>query len=294
MKVIIAGGSGFIGTLLAEELKAAGHDISILTRGESRSSEGMEYVQWDAESVPTQVRSADVVINLSGASIIDGAWTAKRKKVLRDSRIKTSRACLEFLEESETPPKVFINASAVGIYGDRPDEVMDEDSSPGTGFVPDLVKVWENSAQGAKTRTVILRIGVVLSRDGGAFPRMLLPFRLGVGNYFGHGRQGFPWIHYRDILESIKFAMENESLSGPVNLAAPEPISNKDFTLAMGRAMGGRLTMPVPAFMLKLAFGKRHRLLMDSQFVKPRVLLDAGYKFHFPDPEAAVRDLLGK
>ena len=304
MRVVIAGGTGLIGRALVRALVDGGDSVVVLTRRPERTAglpDGVEAVGWDGRTLGPWVErleGADVLVNLAGANIGAGRWTAARKALLRESRLASTGALVEALRRLSARPRVFLQASAVGYYGPcAPEEEVTEDHPPGDDFLGRLAREWEAASAPAEelgVRRVLLRTGVVLSREGGALPRMLLPFRLGLGGRLGSGRQPFPWIHIADEVGAIRFLMEREGARGPYNLTAPNPVSNAEFTRILARVLGRPALIPVPAFALRLAFGEMGDLLLTGQRAVPRRLLEAGYAFRFPDLEAALRDLLGK
>lgn len=293
MKYLIAGGTGLIGRKLILSLIENGNEVTVLSRSAHESVGSLlNYVVWDAKTVPDLKENFDVVINLSGAGIMDEAWTKRRKQVLYESRIGTTNALVDYVNSLEKKPKVFIGASGVGYYGDKGREEVTEDSSVGDKYTSKLCVEWETAALKAKTRVVLLRTGLVLAKEGGLLPESLLSFKFGVAAYFGNGKQGWPWIHIDDQVDAIRFCAENESIEGPVNFVSPGIVTNKQFTKAIGKIKTSIITAPVPELSLKLLFGERYYLLLISQFVKPKKLEDAGYKFKYPALEPALKDLL--
>lgn len=293
MKYLIAGGTGLIGRKLILHLIENGNQVTVLSRSEHESvGDLMKYVKWDAKKVPALKEEFDVVVNLTGAGIMDEAWTKKRKQVLYESRVGTTNALVEYINGLEKKPKVFIGASGVGYYGDKGKQEITEKSTQGDKYTSILCGQWEGAALKAKTRVVLLRTGLVLAKEGGLLPESLLSFKFGVAAYFGDGKQGWPWIHIDDEVGAIHFCAENESIEGPVNLAAPGLVNNKEFTKAIGKIKTSIITAPVPEISLKLLFGERHYLLLISQFVKPEKLLNAGYQFKYPELQPALKELL--
>jgi uncharacterized protein (TIGR01777 family) len=257
-------------------------------------------VRWDgatAEGWGALADGADAVVNLAGESLAEGRWTSERKRRIRESRLRAGQAVVQAVSVAARKPRVVVQASAVGYYGPRGDEEVDERAAPGQDFLARLCVEWEAStapveAQGV--RRVVVRSGLVLSREGGALPRILLPFRLFVGGPLGDGRQWWSWIHIADEVAAIRFLMEREEASGAYNLTAPNPLTNAAFGKALGRVLGRPSFVRTPALALRLAFGEMGSVLLEGQRVLPRRLLDAGFRFHFPDAEAALRDLLGR
>jgi uncharacterized protein len=256
-------------------------------------------VSWDplAAVVPARVSGFDAVIHLAGESVV-GRWTEEKKKAIRESRVVGTRNLAAALAQSEVKPRVVVCASAVGFYGNRGDDVMHEESSTGRGFLPEVCREWEDAsgiAAKAGIRTVNIRIGLVLTAKGGALGNMLTPFKLGLGGRIGSGQQWWSWIHIDDIVGGIHHAMRTESLSGPVNLVAPNPTRNAEFTKVLASVLGRPAFFPVPEFALRLAFGEMAagELLLASQRVEPRKLKASGYTFRFHDLRAALENLVG-
>jgi uncharacterized protein len=300
MKVILAGGSGLIGTALVKELLGRKHDLILLTRRNLPENSRLPYkvVQWNpaSENWMQFVDGADVVINLAGASIGAGRWTDSRKKEILESRTLTTRAIVNAISKSKTKPRVLINASAVGFYGNVPEGDVTEDHPMGEGFLPDVCEKWEAEALKVKqygVRIVLLRTGIVLDRNGGALQKLLLPFRLFAGGPVGSGDQWFPWIHLKDEISAIIFALENQSINGPVNLSVPQSVRMKEFCRTLGRVMHRPSWLSVPPVILKTMLGEMAQpLLLDGQKVIPQKLLDAEFRFEFPNLEAALKDIL--
>jgi uncharacterized protein (TIGR01777 family) len=279
-RVGITGSHGFIGTTLSRFLQAGGHQVVRLGRsGPFDSLDGL-----------------DAVVNLAGAGIADRRWTESRKRELRESRLQTTTALAEAIARSRRPPAVWASGSAIGLYGDRGEERVDESSARGTGFLSDLTEAWEAAtrpAQQAGVRVVLLRTGIVLSPNGGALRKMLFPFRLGAGGPIGSGRQGFSWIALEDVVGAIHFALRTPSLRGPMNLTAPGPVSNAGFATTLGRVLRRPVVAALPAPAVRLAFGEMGDSLLGGAQVFPRALLDAGFHFRWPELEEALRFCLG-
>ena len=298
MNIVLAGGTGFIGGALVDALLARGDRPTLLTRdpeaAQGRWGANAACVAWDGKNDGDWAKTldgADAVVNLSGASIADGRWTPARKLVLIKSRLEPARALVSALSSAAKRPKVLINASAVGYYGDVPEGAAAETAAQGRDFLASLCGQWEREALAAEplgTRVVLARLGVVLEKDGGALPRMALPFKLFAGGPLGSGKQGFPWIHRDDVVGAILFALDRENLSGPANFAAPGAASNREFSAALGRALGRPSWAPVPAFVLKLALGEMAGMLLTGQRAAPKKLLDAGYRFKYETADAAL------
>jgi uncharacterized protein (TIGR01777 family) len=239
----------------------------------------------------------DAAVHLAGESIAGGRWTDERKRRIRDSRVRGTKLLAETLARLSRPPRVFVSASAIGYYGDRGDEVLTEESAAGVGFLPEVCREWEEAAEAARAagiRTVFLRFGLILSAEGGALAKMLPPFRLGVGGNVGGGRQFYSWVSLADVIDVIHFALADERLGGAVNVVAPQPVTNAEFTKTLGRVLSRPTFFPAPAFGLRLAFGEMaDALLLASARVEPARLRAAGYAFKHPQLEGALRSVLG-
>lgn len=301
MKAVITGGTGLIGRALAIDLAADGWEVIVLTRRPEAAKGlpgGVRAVGWDGRTAAgwdRAVNGATAVINLAGENISAQRWTQEQKRRIRESRVNAGRAVVEAISQAGAKPTVLVQASAVGIYGDRGFEELDERSEPGQGFLPEVCRDWERSTQEVESmevRRAVARMGVVLNLDGGALPRMLLPFRLFVGGPLGDGRQWFPWIHIQDTVRAIRFLMESPRASGVFNLTAPQPVTNRELSRIIGRLLRRPALMPTPRLALELAFGEMASVLLDSQRVVPRRLLDLGFVFRFPDASSALEDLL--
>jgi len=298
LRVAISGAGGLIGSALARLMATEGHEIRRLVR---RPSVDETEVSWDPVSGKVEadkLEGLDAVVHLAGESIASGRWSASRKERIRASRVGATRLLCDALARLEAPPGVMVSASAIGYYGNRGNEVLDETSPPGKGFFPEVGQAWEAAVSGAKEagiRVVKLRIGVVLSRSGGALSRMLLPFRLGLGGKLGSGRQFMSWIALDDLIAAIRFAIDTPTLSGPVNATAPETVTNEAFTRTLGRVLGRPTPLPVPAFFLRLAVGQMaDEALLSSVRVRPRKLEEFGFSFRHPHLEGALRFELGR
>ncbi len=294
MKVLITGSTGLIGTALEESLSANGHKV----RGLLRSNFAKGDPHWNPEEGVIDLGNftqIDAVIHLAGENISEGRWNEAKKARIRDSRVLGTKLIAEFLAKLEHKPKVFISGSAIGFYGSRGEEEVDENSKPGEGFLPDVSKEWDEAAKPAHNagiRVVNIRTGVVLSLSGGALKKMLFPFKMGMGGVVGNGKQYMSWVSIDDEVEMIQFAMTNDSISGPVNLVSPNPVSNYQFTKTLGRALRRPTMFPMPAFMARLMFGEMaDDLLLASTRVIPRKLINAGYKFQHSTLENALQFL---
>jgi uncharacterized protein (TIGR01777 family) len=296
MKVIIAGGTGFLGEPLANRLAADGHDVVILTRGKGRPGTRVRFVVWtpDGQAGPwaAEIDGAGAVVNLAGESIAAKRWSAAQKQRILDSRIHATRSLVEAIQRAATPPPVLVSGSAVGYYGPRGDEVATEDAAPGVDFLANVCAQWEAEAAratGAGTRVVRVRTGLVLERDGGALPQMLPPFKLGVGGRVGSGRQWWPWIHRADWIELVRWAIDTRSVTGPLNATAPAPVTNDEFARALGRALHRPAIMPAPAFALRLALGEMaDALLLSGQRAVPAKAQHLGFSFKYTRVEEAL------
>ncbi|NOZ69543.1 MAG: TIGR01777 family protein, partial [Deferribacteres bacterium] len=244
---------------------------------------------------PDTVSGFDAVVNLAGEPVAPGRWTSERKKRILSSRINTTRALVQSMQQAQKRPRVLVSASAVGYYGPHNDEYVTEETPPGSDFLADVCVKWEAEAFRAEAlniRVVTVRLGAVLGADGGALPRMVLPFKLFLGGPIGSGRQWFSWIHIDDVAGIIRFALENNAVSGPVNATAPTPVTNRDFSSALGRALHRPSCLPVPAFMVRLIFGEMGEMLLTGQRVLPDKALKAGYRFKYADLDDALKAIL--
>lgn len=297
MKILISGSSGLIGSALVRSLEGQGHEVMRLVRAQSRGGE--HAVRWDPAGGRLDrvlLEGVGAVIHLAGENVAAARWTTERKLLIRDSRVKSTELLASTIARLAKPPRTFLCASAVGIYGDRGDEVLREDSPPGTGFLADVCRVWEAATEPARNhgvRVANLRFGIVLSASGGALVKMLPPFKAGVGGVIGSGRQYMSWITLDDAVGAIRHTLETERLAGPVNVVAPNPVTNREFTRTLGRVLGRPTLFPVPAFALKMALGEMAQELLASQRAEPAKLLASGYTFLYPELEAALRHVLG-
>ena len=296
MRILITGGTGFIGQALCPRLAAAGHEVVLLSRqAKPRLPKG-------AATSVTALDALDAgefggVINLAGEPIGDGRWTPARRKLLLDSRIETTSRLVEWMQRAKGPPGVLVSASAVGYYGEQGEREITEDTPPTPGFTHDLCAAWEREAARAAAlgvRLCIPRIGVVLDRDGGALAKMLPAFRMGAGGRLGSGQHWFPWIHREDMAAILRWLLETPAASGAYNASAPNPVTNEAFTRALGRALGRPTVLPMPAAALKLLFGEMSELLLVSDRMVPRRLLQEGFHFRHPDLEGALAAIFGR
>jgi uncharacterized protein (TIGR01777 family) len=303
LRILISGATGLVGSAVAGALRGAGHTVDRLSRPDSPSrqrSEGRP-VRWNpvtGDLDRAAASGADAVIHLAGANIAGSRWSERFKQVLRSSRVDATRNLVTGLLQLDQRPRVLISASAVGYYGSRGDETLTEESAPGNDFLAKLSQAWEKESLRAADfgiRTVILRFGVVLAPHGGALERMLLPFRLGLGGRLGSGKQWIPWLTLPEAVSIIRFALENESLRGPLNATAPNPVTNAEFSKALGRVLGRPVIFPVPAFALRLLAGEMaDALLLSSARVIPWNLQERGYKFQHPTLEEGLRVVLAR
>jgi uncharacterized protein len=299
MRVLISGATGLVGTALSNTLRADGHTVGQFVR--PGGTVGAGDVHWDPATGIVDlaaIEGADAVICLSGANIGDGRWTAERKQILRTSRVDLTRFLVDSLGKLKQKPRVFIAASAIGYYGNRGDEILTESSPPGNDFIAQLARDWEAEsirAESGGIRTVILRFAVILSPKGGALARMLLPFKLGAGGRLGSGNQWMSWVALEDVVGIIRTVIVDERIRGPINVAAPAPVQNAEFTRVLARVLHRPAIFPAPAFVLRIALGEMaDSLLLASQRVIPERARAAGYKFRYDNLESALRDILGQ
>ena len=307
MRVIITGGTGLIGTTLAKSLIADDHEVIALSRtpetGNGLPPE-VRVVGWDARTANGWGDLADgagAIVNLAGANLagegfLPTRWTQERKRIIRDSRVNSGLAVVEAVAQAGAKPGVLIQASGIGYYGHRGDQVVTEDVGPGDDYLAHLsAEEWEPSTEpveGMGVRRAIIRSGAVFSSKEGALPRMVLPFRLFVGGRLGSGDQWHSWIHLEDEVRAIRFLIDREDASGPFNLTSPHPLPNAEFARVLGRVLNRPAWIPVPGFVMRLAFGEVTDVLLTGQRGIPQRLLDMGFEFRYADPEAALRDLL--
>ncbi|MGI8669248.1 MAG: TIGR01777 family oxidoreductase [Aridibacter sp.] len=298
MKILITGASGLVGGELIPTLEAKGHEIFKVSRKVAKND---HEINWDAyegfaEKEIEKLKGIDAVIHLAGENVGDSNWDEEKKRRIRKSRVEGTRTLVDALKKLENPPKIFISASAVGFYGNRGDEILTEESETGEGFFPEVCRAWEAEGDKAKdfgARVVHPRIGVVLSKDGGALGKMLTPFKFGVGGTIGSGEQWMSWIAIDDLVRIFHFALENENLTGAINATAPNPVNNEEFTDTLGNVLHRPTILPVPAFGIKLLFGEMgEKLLLEGCRVIPQKLLDAGFEFEHPKLEEAIRYVL--
>ncbi len=295
MRILITGGTGFIGQALVPRLATAGHEIVLLSR------QAKPRMPTGAATSVTRLDELDAgefggAINLAGEPIGEGRWTPTRRKLLLDSRIETTSKLVEWMRRAKRPPQVLVSASAVGYYGEQGEREITEDTPPTPGFTHELCAAWEREAGRATelgVRLCIARIGVALDRDGGALAKMLPAFRLGAGGRLGSGQHWFPWIHREDIAAILQWLLETPAASGAYNASAPNPVTNEAFTRALGRALGRPTVLPMPELALKLLFGEMSELLLVSSRMLPKRLLDEGFRFRYPELDGALAAIFG-
>jgi hypothetical protein len=301
MKILITGSSGLVGSALVPALVRAGHTVCRLVRpgsvAKNETHDGFQ-VAWNPATgeLGGAAVGADAVVNLAGASIADGRWSDKRKAELYASRIDTTRALVTALAKMNARPRVLVSASATGFYGNGGDELLTEESQPGNDFLSTTAKDWEAEALKAEAigvRVVLPRFGIILARDGGALPKMVLPFRFFAGGKIGSGQQWMSWISLDDVIDILRFALENGNVRGPINVISPQPVQNAEFTKTLASAMHRPALFPAPPFALRLALGEMaDALLLSSQRVLPKKLESLGYHFHYSDLATALKNIL--
>jgi len=304
MKILITGGTGFVGTQLTSRLIQDGHELTILSRSAKRSGEvprGISYLQGD----PTQkqkgpwqeaIKHHDAVVNLAGASIF-ARWTAEHKKAIRESRVSTTRNIVEGIPSHPQKQFTLFSTSAVGYYGFGGDEELTEESPHGDDFLARIAVEWEGEALKAKdkgARVVLTRFGIVLGEKGGALSRMIPLFKKYIGGPIGNGRQWFSWVHIKDLAEAFAFLLKHPEISGPVNVCSPHPVRNEDLAKAIGKALRRPSLIPAPAFMVKLVLGEFGSVILEGQRVIPKRLLERGFVFQYPDIEKALGSIVGQ
>jgi uncharacterized protein (TIGR01777 family) len=303
LKILVAGSSGLVGTALVGALAHEGHTVCRLVRPQSPAANNANAgfsVAWNPATGELGGAGVgpDAVVNLAGASIADGRWTTGRKNLLRTSRIDTTRSLVEALAKMNARPAVLVSASAIGIYGDRAGEILNEESKPGSDFLAGLAREWEAEALKAEAlgiRVVLARFGIILARDGGALPKMMLPFKFGAGGRTGNGRQWMSWIALEDVVRILRYALENRAIRGALNAVAPKPVQNMELTKVLARAMRRPALFPAPAFALRLVLGEMaDALLLSSQRVVPQRLQQLGFHFKYADLAAALAAVLAK
>lgn len=294
MQIAVSGASGMVGRALATSFRADGHDVVPLVRG---NAEGIHWTPATGEFDQEKMADVEVLVHLAGENISQGRWTKAKKERIHSSRGNVTRLLCKSLAKIKSGPRTLISASAIGFYGDRGDELLDEDAAPGEGFLPDVCQDWESATQAvvdAGMRVVNLRLGMVLSRDRGALKPMLIPFKLGFGGRMGSGRQYWSWITLADVLRVIQFAIDTPTLSGPVNAVTPVAVTNLEFTKALGKALGRPTIFPMPGPVARMALGQMtDGLILASARVVPRKLEQAGFVFSHSQLDDALQHVLG-
>lgn len=302
MRVVITGGSGLVGRALADELISAGHNCTVLSRNPARVDflpKGVEVAAWDAVSASSLrpiLESSEAVVHLLGEGIGNGRWSRARKERIRRSRIDSTRALADAVATVGEGLEVVVQASAVGFYGPRGDEEVTEKAPPGIDFLALTCRDWELAGEPiekAGVRRAVIRTGLVLSRDGGVLPRMMLPFKLFAGGPAGHGGQWVPWIHLSDEVGAIRYLLEHPGAAGVFNLTAPQPVTNREFSRLLGAVLRRPSSLPAPTPALRLVLGEMAMLILTGQRAVPNRLQGLGYEFQFREADAALRDLLG-
>jgi uncharacterized protein (TIGR01777 family) len=301
MKILLTGATGFIGRSLSVRLFSKGHNLLIIARDFKRAKKEItfpcEIFEWDIEKSllpPELFKGIDSIIHLAGESISGKRWNKKRKKAIYDSRILSTRNLVQSIRQTEgTHPKSFIVASAIGIFGDRGNEVLLEDSKPGQDFLSRVCIDWEAASHDVRslTRIVNLRLGVVLGRGGGAMAKMLPSFAAGLGAKLGSGQQWMSWIHIDDVIGAIEFALENTKVAGPINIVSPNPVTNEEFTKELAEVLNGKARLKAPNVMLKIVFGEMASFILGSTRVLPKALQSNGFKFKFPGLKQALTNI---
>lgn len=297
-KIIISGGTGLIGSNLAETFFLKGYEVIILTRNiNTEKNKNYSYIEFSRNNfneLSKVFENSFSVINLAGAGLDDGSWTKEYKEKILNSRVQSTKLIVEILNSLTYPPESLISVSAVGIYGDREDLKLDENSSSGNTFLADVCKSWENEAHNCKNvkRIVISRLGVVLAKDGGALGKMVLPFKFFAGGPIGTGKQWVSWIHIEDCCRMFLWAVENQNASGVYNFVSPEPVTNREFAKTIGKVLNRPSFLSVPEFVLKIALGEKSALVLESQRVYPKNLMKSGFEFKYNNLEQALRNIL--
>jgi uncharacterized protein (TIGR01777 family) len=296
MKILVSGSHGLVGAALVESLAAAGHEVFRLVRYAPHSKTEIEWSPDRYSIALARIEGFDAVVSLAGESIAEGRWTDEKKQRIRDSRVKGTKLLGDALANLTAPPKTFVCASAIGYYGNRGDEILNETSAPGSDFLSQVCVDWENATALATEkgiRVVNARFGIILDQNGGALKKMLPPFRMGVGGKIGNGKQWMSWIALADVIGALNFALVHEMLRGPANFVAPNPVTNAEFTKTLGKVLSRPTLFPIPAFGIRLLFGEMgETLLLGSLRVEPQQLKSTGYQFQYPQLEPALRDIL--
>ena len=297
MKILISGASGLVGENTIPTLLAKGHEVHRLVR---RAPKSADEIEWNAESgfaesERAKLENFDAVVHLAGDNVASENWSDEKKRRIKESRTVGTRVLVDALKSLQNPPKHLISASAIGFYGNRGDEILNEQSAPGEGFLPEVCAAWEDEIKRAESfaRVAFLRIGVVLAKDGGALEKMLTPFKFGVGGTIGSGKQYMSWIALDDLIKMIHFVLEDKTISGAVNAVAPNAVTNQEFTKTLGKVLSRPTFLPVPEFAIKTLFGEMgETLLLEGSRVVPKKLQDAKFEFDFPNLEAAMKHVL--
>jgi uncharacterized protein len=297
MKILISGSTGLVGSALVPTFQSSGHDVVRLVRSSNSGAGSIAWNPMSGQLSAANLEGIDAAVHLAGENIAARRWTPAQKTLIRESRVAGTRLLAETLAKLKEPPKTLVCASAIGFYGDRSDQRLNEDSPPGTGFLADTCREWEAAAKPAADRgirVVHLRTGIVLASQGGALAKMLTPFRLGIAGIIGDGQQYMSWISLDDLVAVISFALSSQTLRGPVNAVAPNPVTNHEFTKTLGRVLRRPTVFPMPAFAARLAFGEMaDGLLLASARVEPKRLVEAGFRFRFPELEGALVHAVG-
>jgi uncharacterized protein (TIGR01777 family) len=302
MKILITGGTGFVGTQLTSRLIKDGHEVTILTRslkGAKGSSLGISYLEGDpTKKGPWQeaIKNHDAIINLAGASIFS-KWTDEHKKAIRESRVSTTQNIVEGIPSDSSKKVTLFSTSAVGYYGFCGDEELTEDAPPGKDFLASIAMEWEGEALKARdkgARVVITRFGIVMGEKGGALSQMIPLFKKYIGGPIGNGKQWFSWVHIKDLVEAFTFLLKHPEISGPVNLCSPNPVRNKDLAKALGKALHRPSFIPAPGFMVKLVLGEFGSVILEGQRVIPKRLIENGFVFQYSDIEKALQGIVGR
>jgi uncharacterized protein (TIGR01777 family) len=298
MRILIGGSHGLVGTALIKSLETGGHEVFRLVRHAPQAKTEIEWSPDRYSIALARIEGFDAVVNLAGESIAEGRWTDEKKRRIRESRVKGTKLLGDALANLASPPKTFICASAIGYYGNRGDETLTEESAPGDDFLAQVCVEWEKATALATEkgiRVVNARFGVILDKNGGALKKMLPPFRMGVGGKIGSGKQWMSWIALADVVGALTFALATESVRGPVNFVAPNPVTNAEFTKTLGKILSRPTLFPIPAFAVRLLFGEMgEALLLGSQRVKPERLKSTGYQFQYSQLEPALAAILQK
>jgi uncharacterized protein len=297
MHILITGGTGFIGRYLINTLQSRGDTVTVVSRTPATSRQkGITYVGWDTDFA-TLMGSVDAVINLAGSNLFDSRWTDEVRGTILNSRVEATSKMVEAIMNATKKPSVFISGSAVGYYGPRGNDLLDETQPPGQDFLAKVCVAWEYEAQKLTdpgVRVVLARIGIVQQTDSGALQKMLLPFKLFGGGPLGHGSQYYPWVHMDDMVHALLFCIDTPTITGPVNITAPAPVTMNEFASTLGDVMNRPSWFRVPGFVLKVAVGDSATAILASLRAIPKKLLDAGYRFRHPDLKRALHDMLDK